>query len=441
MTLQELHCRRCGATLPTLDAAGMAVCQYCGQRYREGAPEPADEASAPPHRSASPVHVIAAAVLGLVVLAGVGAFLLADHDRAGETEPPAAPGGGERPPEEAAEEGPSDLGTGLPPTPPLGEAYDTVFYPANLAYDSVGGPPVAITVGARDAFLARFRSSSGADELFFVAVPAAGGPPLWKIGPLGTYSDGYLATHAVVLGEWAVLSDWRSTLRVAELATGEEVHALSLTDRVKELCASPGLGRVWFEQVDERALQLDPATGTLEEGARPPDCPEEAWVARRSPDEPRRVEVPGMAVAHPFVSGDDGVALGYRHPGTALPLVAGYDPGTLAVRWTEPLAQADPARVPAQEPHGALAGGRLVANYQVGTDEWYLTALDAHTGARLWDVRMPDVFSVDQIDSVTLGREYAYVGHMSSVEVYRLADGALVRVAGQEVYEGPEAEE
>ena len=39
--------------------------------------------------------------------------------------------------------------------------------------------------------------------------------------------------------------------------------------------------------------------------------------------------------------GDVAVALGKKHPGTALPIVVGFDPKTKAVRWQQSLAPGD----------------------------------------------------------------------------------------------------
>lgn len=430
MTLQELHCERCGATLPALDAAGDAVCQYCGQRYRQiQVPVPSM-----PGKSPQVALLVAMGGVGILAVTGVVVFVRT----AARSPDEVAPGPETVEPKAEKKVESSELGRGLPPPAPSTEEYDTVSYPADLMFDDVGGAPVAVAIGGKDAWIARFRST-GADELFVVAGPAEGGPPLWKLGPLGTYSDGYTSTRFVTLGDRVVVSDWRSVLHVLDLSTGQELQSLTLTDRVKRLCASPALERVYFEQVDERRYLLDLATGALTVGGRPEDCPLDKGEDRRASwgrEKDKEVQVPGMYVGKRYVSGDLGVARGYKSPGTPVPLLVGFDPSTLAVRWSGPAAQADPARVQGQELVGALAGDRFVVACIVGTDEWYLSALDARSGARLWNVRMPDIFAVDRVDSVVAGKEHVYVGHMSSLESYRLSDGQLVRVAGQEVYEG-----
>ena len=96
----------------------------------------------------------------------------------------------------------------------------------------------------------------------------------------------------------------------------------------------------------------------------------------------------------------------------------------------------DPLSVRASE-HDALGGGRYLAIYGVGSAGWHLTALDAKDGTRLWDVTLRPLFAVDDIDSLVVTRQFAYVNRTSSLEIYDAATGKLLGTVGNDTYREP----
>ncbi|MGB1277081.1 MAG: hypothetical protein ACPG77_15155, partial [Nannocystaceae bacterium] len=82
-----------------------------------------------------------------------------------------------------------------------------------------------------------------------------------------------------------------------------------------------------------------------------------------------------------------------------------------------------------------LAAGRFISIYGSGQDFWHLTALDAKTGARLWDTKLRPLFSVDQVDKVTVTATHVFVNRTSSLEVFDASSGKLLGTVGNETYD------
>ena len=125
---------------------------------------------------------------------------------------------------------------------------------------------------------------------------------------------------------------------------------------------------------------------------------------------------------HVRVAGEDGVLAGIKSPGTPIPLTIGFDPNTRTVRWTTTLASIAPGMADSRyRITDRLAGGRYVAAHDIG-GEMRLTALDAKTGARLWDTRLegnpyPRYLLVQP--------RFIYVVH-DSIDVYDAATGKVL---------------
>lgn len=409
MKLRNLACTHCGARLPEQPAADKYKCGYCGSLFAvtdlppTSVPAPVVTA-APPHRGkGSPLGAVLG-FLGALLPFAIGGFFL------------------------YRSLGPMVKGSvsGLR----LGS-------PLRALWDRAGGPPVPVQLGGKEAVLGRMRLSE--DQLYIVATDSATAQPLWKLGPLGTYGDGYQLTHFQVAGSLIVVTDARGNLRVHELASGKEVKTIALRDRATQLClAAPGA--VAVAVLDRHHVTLDTGSLTLREAPLPAGCDgSRSAQARRGRDESGRVRKPavrGFEVADAHAEGDYGVAAAVKSPGTPVPYAIGFEPQTRAVRWQQLLPTVDPLSVRSSE-HAALAGGRYLALYGVGSAGWHLTALDAKDGARLWDVTLRPLFAVDDIESLVVTAQFAYVNRTSSLEIYDAATGRLVGTMGNDTYQEP----
>ncbi len=318
----------------------------------------------------------------------------------------------------------------------------------DFMWDSVAGPPIPAAVGAGgvEGFVGRIRTR-GDDTLWIAAFEGSKLGQVWKAGPLGTYSQAYQSTFASVVERSVVVTDYRANLHVYDLATGRETKTLKLSDRAKSLCSSPnGRGRVWIEVSDEKNVVFDVDAGTLAPSPRPAWCPESessgdcrGWLTRgaarpgcRGPESAPRVN--GFEAVNVIEDGEAAVALGKKHPGTALPIAVGFDPKTKTVRWQEPVASGDQSAASESSSTSvmdALAGGRFVVPYELTSKGWHFTAFDARSGQRLWDVPLHSGIGLDEPQGFSLSATRVYVLRTSSIEVYDARTGAAVGTLGE----------
>ena len=416
MELVELKCTQCGASLPPQAEGGVYRCTYCGRAYEpvaEQAPQVVQvqiqmpvqryQARIGGGRSSSAARGIGCLV---PILFAAGGFVAFQTMRTASTS--------------------STKGRSIP-TPSFLAPHERMYW------DSVGGAPQPATIGGAPAAIGRVRM--GKDELYVVAFNPATTELLWKVGPLGTYSQGYRATFFAALGDRVAVSDYRSKVHLVDTQTGMEVSQVTLTDHVDRLCPV-GPTTVYVGTVDKRGAVLDTHTGATHAGTAPAGC-EDGALARFRHDAPgKSPKVPGFATRHTVVNGDIAVAAGGKSPGTEIPMAVGFDPKTSAVRWTVVLAQADPSLVrPRSNEHDALAPGMYVTMYGVGDKAWHITALEPRSGARIWDTELRKIFAVDSIDGIVAGGGWVYVTRTSSLAILNGTTGKITGAIGDETYE------
>jgi PQQ-like domain len=317
---------------------------------------------------------------------------------------------------------------------------------SSFMWDTVAGPPIPAAVGGGvEGFVGRIRTQ-GDDTLFVAAFEGAKLGIVWKTGPLGTYSQAYQSTYTSVVGRSVIVTDYRANLHVYDLGTGKETRTVKLTDRAKAMCAAPtGKGRVWIEMSDEKDVTFDVDSGALSPSARPAWCPQadmsgdcRGWLTRGAPragcaGPEGAPKVTGFQALNVIEEGDAAVALGKKHPGTALPIVVGFDPRTKAVRWQESVASGDQAAVSESSTTNtmdALAGGRFVVPYELTSKGWHFAAFDAHSGQRLWDIALQSGIGTDDSEGFSLSASRVYIMRSSSLEIYDAKTGASVGTVG-----------
>jgi hypothetical protein len=422
--LLSRNCPNCGASLGAALPGQTIVCRYCGHSFQappEVNPAPRIIVVAPGRgRPVAPVRGGAGRSLMsvffslfVVALVGGASFLRARSH-------------------------------GLASLPSEIVAAATV---PDFMWDSVAGPPIPAAVGGGgvEGFVGRIRTRSD-DTLWMAAFDEAKLAQIWKAGPLGTYSQAYQSTFASVVGRSVVVTDFRANVHVYDVGTGHETRTAKLTDRAKSMCVAPGAkSRVWIEVSDEKNVLFDVDAGTSTPSARPAGCLEgesngdcRGWLTRGAPrpgcaGPESAPKVNGFQAVNVIEDGDAAVALGKKHPGTALPLAVGFDPRTKAVRWQQPVASGDQAAAAESSSTSvmdALAGGRFVVPYEVTSKGWHFTAFDAHSGQRVWDVALPSVIGVDNPEGFSLSATRVYVMRSSALEVYDAKTGALVGTLG-----------
>jgi outer membrane protein assembly factor BamB len=424
--LLSRNCPNCGANLEEVPPGQAIVCRYCGHRF-ETQPEPnlapriiviapgqprPGSLGAPGRRVTGRPLVSALFSVFVLVLVGATSIVRSRSNTIANL--------------------PSEI---------VAAAIDSAFM-----WDTVAGPPIPAAVGGGgvEGFVGRIRMR-GDDTLWIAAFEGGKLSQVWKEGPLGTYSQAYQSTFASVVGRSVVVTDYRANMHVYDLGTGRETRTIKLTDRAKGMCSPPGGKHVWLEMSDEKNVLFDVDAGTTTPAARPVGCPQgetsgdcRGWLTRGAPrpgcaGPEGAPKVSGFQAVNLIEDGDAAVALGKKHPGTALPIAVGFDPKTKSVRWQQPVASGDQAAAAESSSTSimdALAGGRFVVPYEMTAKGWHFTAFDAHTGQRIWDFPLHSGIGLDEPQGFSLSATRVYVMRSSSVEVYDAKTGAPVGTVG-----------
>ena len=263
-----------------------------------------------------------------------------------------------------------------------------------VGWNANGGPPIPVDIGGKQAFVGRTRVYNDNDNLYVEAYDSRTVERIWRIGPLGRYSQAYRTSHFAVLGDRVVVVDPRANVAIHDLESGQRLYHRPLTDRVAYICVPPESGdeprtRVWLSLRDDRHQFFDVRTGAGQEGRKPSWCLSPKVRARRAKRSKQgrdlAPKVAGFRARRALVDGSAAVAAGVKRPGTAVPLAVGFDPASREVRWQTAVASMDMTSVRTRSAEwDALIGGRYISTYGTGQDFWHLTAIDATTGDRLW---------------------------------------------------------
>jgi outer membrane protein assembly factor BamB len=404
------RCPHCAAHLPPRDQAGRYTCDYCGLAFEAERSRPQEQVERRPVRSTGAL----AKVVGVMALGSMGLAIYLGKSQSKSAAPhaPAAP--------YVAPRSMTPERSEVPVVAPVYTRY---------MWDSVGGPPRVVAGG----FLARFRLDD--DQLHFILVDAPTGKERWRTPALGTYSDGYRATRAVVAGEHVVFSTFKREVKVVSLATGVEEASHTVADRAEQLCASPDGKQVWLQVTDGKHQLLDLAAGTLKPARHPAWCGPLDYYGRVE-DRGRlpKPKVDGLHVYRSYVVGGDGVAFATKSPGTAIPYVVGFDAGTRKVRWQSTLADGDQDKI---EPHsgdrdfGALAAGRWFGTYEMtGRGGHQLTAFNVTDGKRLWTTPMPELVGIDRPDALVADERFVYLGRSDQIVILSAETGEILKMVG-----------
>jgi hypothetical protein len=432
MALIELTCPNCSASLPPREESGQYQCEYCATRFRPARPDEVAGSHVRVSASRRNSGVNKAALISVIVaLLGVGAATAATIVAQAEVQESVAALPVPTPAPTHPQPGAQVAGTDSPAPAPVAAK-------ERVTWDDVGGMPVPVTIGEREAVIGRVRARPE-DLLHVNAYDARTLAPIYKVGPLGTYGDAYRNTYFVAKGGALVVSNYRNALQIHELETGAQRHELTLSDRVEYICDTGQADQVWVAIADERHILVDLKSGESKEAKRPAGCAKSHWDAERKRERGSTRGAPrveGFKVTRVLTDGDLGVAAGVKSPGTGYPRIVGFDPKTKAVRWEEELFSVDPHAVDERSNEfDDLVNGVYYGTYGTGADRWHLAAFDAQSGKSLWDTEMSDIFAVDSLDGVVATEASVYVVRTSSLDIYDSKTGALSGAIGSDTYE------
>lgn len=315
----------------------------------------------------------------------------------------------------------------------------------HLQWDSTGQPPAVVSIGGggREDLIGRYNVlERGVRSLYVGAFDGKTFQRLWSSPPLGASESAYLRVLFAVAGSRVLVTDANMKAHVLELASGQEVAALPLSDHAKAICPAPGgAAQVWLELADGKSVLINLQDAAAMPAPRPDWCTEPIAAVSARLHRPRAGALPaeqapgveGFHAERVLRDGEIAVAVGVRAPGTATPVLAGFEPGAQAVRWQSPLGGADRSAVKEGAPAMVdLRDGRVIAAYELTAGGWRLAALDAGSGNTLWDVELPRSRRGDGSapEGLVVSASRVYVPHWTWLDVFDVRTGALVGTVG-----------
>jgi hypothetical protein len=413
--VQSPACAGCGAPLGPWEQNGHVRCAFCGrdnfiqQQQQMAPPRP------PGAPNAAAGAVIALAVGGVVLTAGIGVAVSVFSSVTSGTSFSIGDGSG----------------PGAGGVVPAGEhmqwggGRNTVL-------------PVAIDDDGVEDFVGMYRLFDGSEQR--MAIGGFDGKTLerkWKSAELGTLSQNGYTMRMGLAGRRVVVTDSRYTAHVIEVATGKEVGAVQLSDQPRNMCSEgTGGSRVWIEVADKRNVLVDVSTAKATvTPARPSFCPKAEGDACESAsvpclDEDAAPKTEGLSVRTVLIDGDLGVAVGHKTPGTPVPTLQGFDAKTKTARWSATIAPDALAMSTGMDTPVDLMGGRIYTVYGQVSKGYHLVAFDARTGARTWDVLIPRSESGSDPDQIVVTPKRIYVPHWTWLDVFETAQGKHVGTVG-----------
>jgi outer membrane protein assembly factor BamB len=349
--------------------------------------------------------------------------------------------------------------------------------------------PIAADVsgdGVAD-LLGRLRGLEGHDSVHLVAFDGASGKKLWQSPNLGTYSETYQGTVAMLGDQLLFVSD-RGLARGYSTEDGSELWKVNILEKLQSACT--GGDAVYLFTADERWIKLDTSTGKAVESPAPAACKALATDGRRdhgrelieidtfNRSEPRPQTTDGMQIGENLVvEGNHRLGVGVKSPGTRVPMVARYE----VTNWNPPPAEPEleipdkelgpkqrrarvrerrarerelyamiqkaefefawKSVVPSRDPLGAktsapehiglsLDADCVVVSYEMRDKPIHVACLSYKTGEHRWDVAMPKAF-IDSLDGLAVSKNRAFLSMSSRVHVIDLATGERLFTVGQ----------
>jgi outer membrane protein assembly factor BamB len=320
-----------------------------------------------------------------------------------------------------------------------------------LQWDSNTRPSLVVTDingdGIED-FVGRYRlldlSSAQSTQTEFVgAFDGKTFKRIWASAPMGTLEQASSSTFVGVAADRVLVTDFRAQAHVLDLKTGKELRVFTLSDRAKSVC-SPAERRseVWIEVADNKHVVFNLATGTAAPGPKP------AWCSPRdgtsceghgfSGDACGATSEESSALYKLGLSPDmilrgDGraIAVATKTPGTPVRLLAAFDPRTMTLAWQQAVAP-DPALATSSSfTPATLAGGRVFTTYKTTTPaELHVTALDAATGKRVLDFKVPRGNEGSEARDIIVSAQRIYVPHWTWLDIFDARDGRAIETVG-----------
>lgn len=425
-----IRCPTCNAALNVNDEVYSVVCNYCHtpcriqqrtrffQVPRPVAGPPTMPVARAPVRTA-PMIVVGAA-LSTVVIGMLSAFLTFQSTRSSYRSPSTAYGSTA---EAQAPEEPKER------------------------YQWSSGKPLLRDLdgdGASDlvGMIRVYGRPDGEHPHYLIALSGADGHELWRTERLPVALDGQ--SRVALIGDHLLVWGKEGKLHGYKIGGGAPLWIAELGEQVEEACALPDAGAVRVITSDERARDVQLATGALGEASsvsrrrrQYADCKVilndynntygqtivDSWS--RIPD------VKGMSSRAMAKRGDLVIIAGGKSPGTSVPMLARLD--GKAIKWKLELPSKEPLTSMFDEKILYVDERVVLATYrtQFGSDgETFVVALHPDDGRRLWETAIRTGPGTMVMSSVFATEKLAIAVTWTSAFAFDLATGKHVFTLG-----------
>jgi hypothetical protein len=219
-------------------------------------------------------------------------------------------------------------------------------------------------------------------DTIHIAAYDTSGRRRWETESVGKYLQAYQSKLAIV-GDAIVRTDPRGLVECRDVETGALRWQTSLSEVVREVGLGAVKDEIALQTADEKWTVVAAADGSMRPNSRPPP--------RVAEPESHDVRIDGMRIERVIAHGSGPrIALGYRTPGTPVPMIAAVDDGD-SVSWKCDIPATDPLTAHASVDHCALDERDVAVIYERATES-ILTMFDRATGVRRFETTFPTVF-------------------------------------------------
>jgi hypothetical protein len=288
--------------------------------------------------------------------------------------------------------------------------------------------------GEEASFVGLFQNMSDSDRpAFLVSMRLSDLKENWRVPVQSKRDDWYQSTFVEIVDAEIYLMGSDATIQRLSSESGRRIKSQNLTDVATNLC--------WHEsgivvvQKDEQHQLLAPKDWTFSPVSLPPGCEKSrSDEARKTKNRDLRPKVPGLSFFRVHQENDLAVAVGYKHPGTALPMAVGFHPSTAEILWTEPISGA-PADQIKEKGSGmftaeALSDSVFYSFSQQMENKATVVGRNAETGALLWEETLPPSPST-LAESIRVMGDHLILEAISVVYVLETKTGKLTGKLGR----------
>lgn len=248
--------------------------------------------------------------------------------------------------------------------------------------------------GEEASFVGLFRNMSDSDQpAFLISMRLSDLKENWRVPVHSKRDDWYLSTFVEIVDSELYLTGADATIQHLSSESGRRIKSQKLTDVSTNLCLHES--GIVVVQKDEQHQLLDPKDWTFSPVSLPPGCEKTRdREERKTEKKGLRPKVPGLSFFRVHQENDLAVAVGYKHPGTALPMAVGFRPATREILWTELISGAPADQIKSKGGSGmftaeAVSGAVFYSFSEQIENKATVVARNAETGALLWEETLP----------------------------------------------------